>query len=82
MPVPHDDPLDHDPTELLAARSRGHGDRVGQCEDAGPAGVEGEDPVSVRQLAEGDPRRVPFGLVVQVAPGVLLLQLLEAGAEP
>ena len=44
-------------------------------------GIERCDPVAVRQFGEGGPGGVPLGLVGrvrQVAPAVLLSQLLEA----
>ena len=59
LPVAHDHPVDHDPTELLAACSRGHGDRVGQRQDPRSGGIEGEDRVTVRVLGEDEPCRVP-----------------------
>ena len=67
LAIPHDDPLDQDPAELLLPGRRGDSDRLGQCEQAGTVGVEGADPVVVGQRREGRPNRIPLGLVVRVA---------------
>ena len=85
LAIPHDDPLDQDPAELLLPGRRRHSDRLGQCEKARPVDIEGSDPVIIWQRREGRPNRIPLGLVLgvaQVAPAVLLSELLEAGEEP
>jgi hypothetical protein len=84
LSVPDHDPLNDDPAEflpLLGGRCR---DRGGQWENARSIGVERPDPVTVWQGGEVSAGRIAPGQVLrvgQVAPGVLLLQLFEAGQE-
>ncbi len=81
----HDDPLDHDPAELLPAREGSCLDRNWQIEDPRPIRVECPNPIAVWQIPEGGARRVSFGQVLgvgEVTPGMLLLELLETGQEP
>ena len=85
LAVPHNDPLDDDSAELLAACRRGNGNRLRQLKNPGAIGVEGPDPVAIRQVGERGPSRIPFGLilrVIDVTPGVLLLELLQASEKP
>jgi hypothetical protein len=80
--VAHDDPLDHDPAELLATIRRSCLDRVGQRQDACPVRIEGPDPVAVGQFGQGRPGGISSRLIVrvgQVPPAMLLFELLESG---
>jgi hypothetical protein len=85
LPVVHDDLLDDDSAELLATSHRCHGDRTWQSLDPSSVSVEGADPVVVGQRREGCLHGVPLGEirgVGQIAPAVLLFQLLEASGQP
>jgi hypothetical protein len=65
LPVPHHDPLDHDPTELLPARPRGRGDRLRQGEKTRPVGMD-EEARGVAQAAVAE-------RIVSAVPAVLAI---------
>jgi hypothetical protein len=73
--------LDHDPTQFLPPRWRGHSHGLGQREDARPVDVEGDDPIAIgqlRQCAPGLGALAAVLIVADIAPRILLLQALKA----
>jgi hypothetical protein len=85
LTVVHHDLFDHDSTQLLLARRRRCGDGSRQCQKLRTVGVVSPDAVAVGQLGKHGLYGISFGLVLavaDVAPAVLLSELLQAGLDP